>query len=552
MKLRPSKHSKNTILIVEEAVHFLRLAPPSLLLSYYVGSLPFVLGLLFFWADMSRHGYAGDHLYVGSLGVALLFVWMKTWHAVFGLQIRLKLSGSTWQPLPVQRYLSIVASQTLIHATGLFLLPLTAVMMAPFGWCYAFYQNVAMLADGDSLNFRDMSKNAWQQAKLWPLQNHLLLIIFFCFGLVVLFNVSVAVLILPYILKKFAGVETVFTLSGMHAVNTTFLISVFALSYLCLDPLIKIAYALRCFYGQALTTGADLKTELNVFRAKRRVLALAFAVILIFPAVKVQGAEQLEIIPEEVSGISSQELDRAIDEVLERREFVWRMPREKSPVEESKASGPLISVLRWIVEKLENAFKMVSGWIEKLEDWLNKMWPSESTPETSGDRDWRSVIRVLLIALSAVLVVILLIYVVKLWRRRLVSKDESQEDSGTEAPDLRDDGIKADELPANRWFDLAKELMAKGDYRLAMRALYLATLSYLAEKELVIVEIYKSNRDYDRELQRRISDQKDLVSAFSESVTVIDRVWYGMHKISRSDVESYFADQERIMGLAEK
>ena len=552
MKLRPSKHSKNTILIVEEAVHFLRLAPPALLLSYYVGSLPFILGLLYFWADMSRHGYASDHLYVGSLGVALLFIWMKSWHAVFGLQIRLKLSGTTWQPLPVQRYLSIVASQTLIHSTGLFVLPLAALMMVPLAWCYAFYQNAAMQTHGDSLNFRDMFKNAWQQAKLWPMQNHLLLIIFFCFGLVVLFNVSVAVLALPYMLKKFAGVETVFTMSGLHALNTTFLMSAIALSYLCLDPLIKIAYALRCFYGEALTTGADLKTELNIFRAKRKLLVLVLVAMFLVPALKVQGSEQLELLPAEAPGISSTELDHAIDEVLERREFVWRLPKKKPPEEESTESGPLISVLRWILEKVENAFKIISGWLENLVDWLDRMWPRENTPETPADRDWRPVIRFVLIAMAAVLVVILLIYVVKFWRGRLASQEESDGDSDEETPDLRDDGIKADELPANRWIDLAQELMAKGEYRLAMRALYLATLSYLAERELVDIEIFKSNRDYDRELQRRSSDRNDLIAAFSETVTVIDRVWYGMRKISQNDVESYLTKQERIMALAEK
>ena len=552
MRIRPSKHSKNTILIVEEAVHFLRLAPPALLLSYYVGSLPFILGLLYFWADMSRHGYASDHLYVGSLGVALLFIWMKSWHAVFGLQIRLKLSGTTWQPLPVQRYLSMVASQTLIHSTGLFVLPLAALMMVPLGWCYAFYQNAAMQAHADSLNLRDMFKNAWQQAKLWPMQNHLLLIIFFCFGLVVLFNVSVAVLALPYMLKKFTGVETVFTMSGLHALNTTFLMSAFALSYLCLDPLIKITYALRCFYGEALTTGADLKTELNIFRAKRKLLVVMLVAMFLVPALKAHGSEQLELLPAEAPGISSTELDHAIDEVLERREFVWRLPKEKPPVEESTQSGPLISVLRWILEKVENVFKSVSGWLENLVDWLNKMWPRENTPETPADRDWRPVLRFLLIAMAAVLVAILLIYVAKFWRGRRASHEESDSDSDEETPDLRDDGIKADELPTNRWIDLAKELMAKGEYRLAMRAIYLATLSYLAERELVDIEIYKSNRDYDRELQRRSSDLKDLIVAFSETVTVIDRVWYGMRKISQSDVESYLAEQERTIALAEK
>ena len=46
--------------------------------------------------------------------------------------------------------------------------------------------------------------------------------------MVVLLNVSIAIFILPYVLKKFAGLETIFTMSGLHALNTTFLVSTFA------------------------------------------------------------------------------------------------------------------------------------------------------------------------------------------------------------------------------------------------------------------------------------------------------------------------------------
>ena len=553
MKSPLGRHSKNTIHILEEAVHFLRLTPLALLLSYYVGSLPFILGLLYFWTDMSRHGYASDHLYVGSLGVALLFIWMKSWHAVFGMQIRLKLYGTSWQPIPRQRYFSTVASQTLIHATGLLALPLAALLMVPFGWCYAFYQNASMQAFSDSLNFRDMFKKACQQAKLWPLQNHLLIIIFFCFGMVVLLNVSIAIFILPYVLKKFAGLETIFTMSGMHALNTTFLVSAFAVAYLCLDPLIKTAYALRCFYGEALTTGADLRTELNILRDQRnKLLTLALVAGLFFISPEVQASEQLDLSATEVPAISSEELDHAIDEVLERREFIWRLPRETPPEEESSESGPLISVLRWILEKAKNASEIVSGWIRKLDDWLDQLWPEAQTPESSEDRDWRPVIRYLLIFMSVGLALILVVYLARIWRRRNPSRDDTDSESDGRTPDLGDDGIKADDLPANRWLDLAKELMAKGSLRLAMRALYLATLSFLAEKEVVTIEIYKSNRDYEKELRRRLADREDLISAFSETVTVFDRVWYGMHEISQSQLQSYFTDQERIMALVEE
>ncbi len=104
MKPTSGKHNKSALLILEEAIHFLRLAPTTLILSYYVGSLPFILGLLYFWTDMSRYGYAADHLAVGSLGIALLFAWMKFWQAVFGMQIRSKLFGTSQQSWSMYRF----------------------------------------------------------------------------------------------------------------------------------------------------------------------------------------------------------------------------------------------------------------------------------------------------------------------------------------------------------------------------------------------------------------------------------------------------------------
>ena len=71
------KHQKSAIRMIEEAVHILRCAPVALLSVYYIGSVPFVLGLLYFWADMSRGTFAGERCLGESLFLALLFPWMK-------------------------------------------------------------------------------------------------------------------------------------------------------------------------------------------------------------------------------------------------------------------------------------------------------------------------------------------------------------------------------------------------------------------------------------------------------------------------------------------
>src|ERR1035437_10278570 len=85
--------------LLEQAVHQLRDAPAATLATYYVGSLPFVLGLLFFWADMSRSAFADQHLAGAALGVAGLFLWLKFWQAVFARNLRASFAGEPPPPL---------------------------------------------------------------------------------------------------------------------------------------------------------------------------------------------------------------------------------------------------------------------------------------------------------------------------------------------------------------------------------------------------------------------------------------------------------------------
>src|SRR5439155_25546756 len=79
--------------LIEEAVHLLRLAPLSVLGGYYLGSLPFGLGFLFFWADMSRGSTAYEHCASTAFGISLLFLLMKTWQAVFAWRLKAQDTG---------------------------------------------------------------------------------------------------------------------------------------------------------------------------------------------------------------------------------------------------------------------------------------------------------------------------------------------------------------------------------------------------------------------------------------------------------------------------
>jgi len=113
-------------------------------------------------------------------------------------------------------------------------------------------------------------------------------------------------------------------------------------------------------------------------------------------------------------------------------------------------------------------------------------------------------------------------------------------------PDLADENVTASRLPEEEWLKLAGELSARGDLRLALRALYLASLAHLAGRELVSIARFKSNRDYLLEVGRRARARGELTRAFGENVALFDCVWYGLYTVSGETYAQFRANLERI------
>src|SRR2546425_940541 len=111
--------------LIEEAVHLLRLSPWAVLGGYYLGSLPFVLGLLYFWADMSRGSAAYEHCAPAALAVSLLFLWMKTWQAIFARHLKAQIAGRLAPAMSLSGFFRTAMNQAILQPSGLFVLPLS-------------------------------------------------------------------------------------------------------------------------------------------------------------------------------------------------------------------------------------------------------------------------------------------------------------------------------------------------------------------------------------------------------------------------------------------
>ncbi len=215
MKHARRRQSKGAFDLIEEAVHLLRTAPSASLAVYYLGAIPFVLGLLFFWADMSRSPFANQHLADASLALAGLFFWMKFWQAVFAHRLRAQIAAESPPALGLRLGTRIFATQVILQPLGLFLIPLSLVPALPFAWVFAFYQNATALAGGGD-GAPKLFKKSWKQAALWPVQNNVALALLMAFGFCVFLNWVSVCLVLPQLFKMLFGIQSVFTQSPLE------------------------------------------------------------------------------------------------------------------------------------------------------------------------------------------------------------------------------------------------------------------------------------------------------------------------------------------------
>jgi hypothetical protein len=547
MKRREQRRQgKGALELIEEAVHLLRLAPARVIVCYYVGAAPFLLGLLYFWADMSQSAFARERCGPAALGLSLLFLWMKTWQAVYARLLRCQVSGAREPEWTLRRFLRITYTQSVVQPSGLLALPVAALIVLPAAWTYAFYQNIIVVGEDEQDGLRGVLRRAARLTVLWPGQNHLILLSLSGFGLIVGLNLAIAFVVAPELLRMLLGVETAMTMGGWTFFNTTFHAVVWGLAWLCLDPLIKAVYVLRCFYGESLQTGEDLKVELRRVRFSR--LAGVTALVLLGLSLFTGEARAAEgqgggVAPPPVE---SGELSRKIDDVLSQREYAWRLPRV-APVEDEER-GFIALFFDELKESLRTAAVAIGRLVSKVFDWLDRLRSKLGFRRTGVNSSGfgLGLTNVLMYTLMAVAGCIAAVLLYRLWKGRRRRRVDVQAEAVAAQPDLRDENIVADQLPEDGWLKLAREMMDRGELRLALRALYLASLAHLGDRELIRIARYKSNRDYERELRWRARAVPDLQDVFAENVSIFDRVWYGAHDVT-SDLLAHFQQNfERI------
>lgn len=181
-------------------------------------------------------------------------------------------------------------------------------------------------------------------------------------------------------------------------------------------------------------------------------------------------------------------------------------------------------------------WRAVGQAISDFFDWLFQSLPSggnaaPAAPRPAGFSGLSPLGWVLLI-LGLLLVIGIVVYAIRGVRQSVVRDAKARAEAV-----LEDEGITAGEA-----LDRAQSQARSGDYRTAVRYLYLSSLLWLDERKLLRYDRSLTNREY---LQRASKDQA-LHERLAPVVGTFERVWYGRRELEESDFLAY---EEQIKGL---
>lgn len=556
MKTAKKNDDPGAVDLIEEAVHLLRRTPPAAWVIYLAGAVPWVLGLGHFWATTSWFSPRPETILWRALGVAALFIWLKIAQAEFCRRLRAVRFGETPAPLSWRSLKRTAGRQAQVQGWAAPLLPIASAMTLPAGVTWMFFENVTALAASPDLGNESLTRRAWREALRWPVPAHVSLLLLIGVWLCVWINIATVFYAAPWLARSLLGVDNIFGLSGWETFNSTLLALVTILTWLAVDPLVKAYHVLRTFYGEARHTGEDLRLVLRrpaigagVAKAARlMVIAVGlslFSGIGLAPTA-LRAAETIQASPAQV--------DTALDEVLKGRDFRWSLHPLPSVETPDAADGLIKGFIRQGFEAIVQMVKDVIDAISKLGDWLKDLFKSDSdTPKPKEPKapahDMGAILRGVLYVMLGLCLLALIWILWKSWKNQPIARRVlTTLAAAPVAPDLNDEKLEASRLPSHEWLELARTQLANGEWRLALRALYLGSLANLAARNLVSLARAKTNLDYEYELVRRAAGRTAVITTFRARRLSFECVWYGRAHAEENRVRAWLAELEREEG----
>ena len=201
------------------------------------------------------------------------------------------------------------------------------------------------------------------------------------------------------------------------------------------------------------------------------------------------------------------------------------LARDEFKIEPEKPDttpGWMQSVSDWFAKQWREFWKWVG-------DWLQKMFPPVSAaPGTlAGLAQFMQFLLYFVVAVGTLVG----LYYLALYLSGKKNKNKPKGRGGATGLDL-----DLDEFPDPLGY--AREVAERGDYREAVRLVYIASLRRLAGSGLVVLQENRTNWEYQRGLRSRSQPAYDLLLP---GTRLFDRIWYGRQNATQTEYEQTVA-----------
>ncbi len=538
----------NALQIIEEGMGVFKANLGSTLLFNLLGSVPMAIGLLFVIGDMS-YGRADRNTVIDStLLLTGLWLWNMLCQTIYRTRLVDYCCRRPPTPLSPTRLGQLFVRQAIIQPYGLLLTPLAWI---PVLWGINAVFNIFGVDYHDQPKIKEQLQRTIRIVINNLKSIYLLLAVIWAVRFMVVLNLVVLFLAIPALLKMLFGIDTPFSqadslLTTFHLIfNTTFFSSVIICCWLCVSPLEKALWATVIFYGESAAKGYDIAARLQELASRRSIKTALSALLLISLAtVTLQAAP----IPTETiknrQAVSPQQLRRNINQVLQRREYQWKLPVPR--VKNQHSHSVWIDYLHYLAKRIEETLRWLTSRMEQRQtirhkqhhgflSWLNRWYVS--------------------VAIAGGISLLLLLWLARRWwleRRHRIRTNSSPTQQPMPVDLNNEEETTADIMNPNAWRELAESLLADGKIKLATRALFLATIRILSDAQLLTIARGKTNGDYLSELQRRAVHSPETIKLFSSNLLLFERLWYGNHDISKSDFVQFKNRIEHIISTLQK
>jgi Domain of unknown function (DUF4129) len=537
---------------------------------YYTGAAPLVLCFIPMWAVNEQVQISEGALLAEAALLAggfLLRVWMvgsymqHVRERAFGTPTS-KARGVAEQAAAVGR---LLAWKFLLTAGTLTALP----TVAGASWFYSACQFASLEAQEDGAERHSFS-GCLALASQWFGGGLLLFLMLFPLWIAAWLNGLIVTMILPQLLHSIFGVNTLLsTQMGMQALDqsSAFWLSMFAGTWLALDPIVKCTFVIAYQYLRSRREGDDLRGLLaSLPREQQRktqmiasnavagrpmtsALLLVAAILAGVSLMATATAAQVPPTRSTTEGLGNsareariQKLRQAVDQESQRAIYRWHDADHPSPP-------------TWFDKLLGKVGHSIKHAWNTLSNFFHKLWPRGLNLSLGNEkradwqlkdlRLWLTLIAALTFAAAGVLV----------WlRQRRETASLSIPLAVLPIPDLGDSAA-ASERSEDEWFALASRLEGEGELRFALRAAYFGLLAGLAQREWLSIRRDRTNREYLNEFTRRwrrrpqaaMEARAEIPEKLRGSLRQFDRVWYGFHALTPEAVTVYRQDQREFL-----